>query len=376
MGEDLSYLLEPQNPDQRCGFVAIVGRPNMGKSTLMNHILGQKLSITSKKPQTTRHQIMGIKTEGDLQVIYVDTPGLHKDDGKKALNRYMNKAASDALRDVDLVVFMVDRTAWTEEDQLVLEKLEHARCPVILVVTLPITEFYNSEDCQRNEEKIAKKRQNLMREISLNKGELFEVVDVEVMPESLPAVMSTLINSNCNEFTRSLVVDCGGTTLDMGIVVGEFDDVSAIYGNNEIGVSMVTDAARKALASADSDSSYLVANELIKRRNDLEFVKDVVNDESKLDSILDKIDIKIEELGNAVAYEAKKFAKNPNRVYLVGGGAPLVYPAIMSAYETLGERVVLIKDAQSALARELCLYNTEEEDIHIERETLIEVEDE
>ncbi|MDI3323108.1 GTPase Era [Pontibacterium granulatum] len=134
MGEDLSYLLEPQNPDQRCGFVAIVGRPNMGKSTLMNHILGQKLSITSKKPQTTRHQIMGIKTEGDLQVIYVDTPGLHKDDGKKALNRYMNKAASDALRDVDLVVFMVDRTAWTEEDQLVLEKLERARCPVILVV--------------------------------------------------------------------------------------------------------------------------------------------------------------------------------------------------------------------------------------------------
>lgn len=134
MGEDLSYLLEPQNPDQKCGFVAIVGRPNMGKSTLMNHILGQKLSITSKKPQTTRHQIMGIKTEGDLQVVYVDTPGLHKDEGKKALNRYMNKAASDALRDVDLVVFMVDRTAWTEEDQLVLEKVQRARCPVILVV--------------------------------------------------------------------------------------------------------------------------------------------------------------------------------------------------------------------------------------------------
>ncbi len=134
MGEDLSYLLEPQNPDQRCGFVAIVGRPNMGKSTLMNHILGQKLSITSKKPQTTRHQIMGIKTEGDLQVVYVDTPGLHKDDGKKALNRYMNKAASDALRDVDLVVFMVDRTAWTEEDQLVLEKVQRARCPVVLVI--------------------------------------------------------------------------------------------------------------------------------------------------------------------------------------------------------------------------------------------------
>lgn len=134
MGEDLSYLLEPTNPNQRCGFVAIVGRPNMGKSTLMNQILGQKLSITSRKPQTTRHQIMGIKTEGDLQVVYVDTPGLHKDEGKKALNRYMNKAASEALRDVDLVIFMVDRTAWTDEDQLVLDKVQYARCPVVLVV--------------------------------------------------------------------------------------------------------------------------------------------------------------------------------------------------------------------------------------------------
>ncbi len=134
MAEDLMHLLAPQNRDQRCGFVAIVGRPNVGKSTLMNHILGQKLSITSRKPQTTRHQIMGIKTEGDLQIVYVDTPGLHKDDGKKALNRYMNKAASDALRDVDLVVFIVDRTAWTEEDQMVLDKVKHAKCPVILAV--------------------------------------------------------------------------------------------------------------------------------------------------------------------------------------------------------------------------------------------------
>ncbi len=134
MSDDLMHLLEPQNPNQHCGFVAIVGRPNVGKSTLMNHILGQKLSITSRKPQTTRHQIMGIKTEGDLQIIYVDTPGLHKDDGKKALNRYMNKAASDALRDVDLIVFLVDRTAWTEEDQLVLDKVKNARCPVILAV--------------------------------------------------------------------------------------------------------------------------------------------------------------------------------------------------------------------------------------------------
>ncbi|KDE39560.1 MAG: GTPase Era [Nitrincola lacisaponensis] len=118
----------------RCGFVAIVGRPNVGKSTLLNHILGQKLSITSRKPQTTRHQILGIKTEGADQVIYVDTPGLHKDEKGKALNRFMNQAASDALRYVDLVVFLVDRTRWTEEDEIVLEKLRYVTCPVILVV--------------------------------------------------------------------------------------------------------------------------------------------------------------------------------------------------------------------------------------------------
>jgi len=119
--------------DQKCGFVAIVGRPNMGKSTLMNNILGQKLSITSKKPQTTRHQIFGIKTEQDRQVVYVDTPGLHKEKDI-ALNRYMNKAATEALRGVDLVVFMIDRTAWTEEDQIVLEKVKHSDAPVLLVI--------------------------------------------------------------------------------------------------------------------------------------------------------------------------------------------------------------------------------------------------
>ncbi len=119
--------------ETRCGFVAIVGRPNVGKSTLLNHILGQKLSITSRKPQTTRHQILGIKTEDDVQVVYVDTPGLHLKE-VKAINRYMNKAASDALKDVDLVVFVVDRQRWTAEDDLVLEKVKRARCPVVLAV--------------------------------------------------------------------------------------------------------------------------------------------------------------------------------------------------------------------------------------------------
>jgi len=120
-------------PVTRCGYVAIVGRPNVGKSTLLNHILGQKLAITSRKPQTTRHNMLGIKTEGEIQAVYVDTPGLHKHNDK-ALNRYMNRSATTALKDVDVVVFVVDRMRWTDEDQLVLEKVHHVKCPILLAV--------------------------------------------------------------------------------------------------------------------------------------------------------------------------------------------------------------------------------------------------
>jgi GTP-binding protein Era len=118
---------------ERSGYVAIIGRPNVGKSTLLNYILGQKLSITSRKPQTTRHKIMGIKTENDVQVVYVDTPGMHENHDK-ALNRYMNKAAQSAVKDVDVIVFMIDRTKWTSEDELVLKSLQYVKCPVILAV--------------------------------------------------------------------------------------------------------------------------------------------------------------------------------------------------------------------------------------------------
>lgn len=118
---------------QRTGYVAIVGRPNVGKSTLLNRILGQKLSITSRKPQTTRHQILGIKTEEDLQIIYVDTPGIHKIQDK-AINRYMNKAATTAVKDVDLIVMVIDRMRWTDEDDMVLKTIQSQRAPVVLVV--------------------------------------------------------------------------------------------------------------------------------------------------------------------------------------------------------------------------------------------------
>lgn len=125
--------MEQDMPETRCGYVAIVGRPNVGKSTLLNHILGQKLAITSRKPQTTRHNMLGIKTEGDVQAVYVDTPGLHSG-GETALNRYMNRTAASALKDVDVVVFVVDRNRWTDDDQRVLERLKFVTGPLIVAV--------------------------------------------------------------------------------------------------------------------------------------------------------------------------------------------------------------------------------------------------
>ena len=122
-----------ENQKTYCGFIAIVGRPNVGKSTLLNKILGQKISITSRKAQTTRHRIVGIHTEGAYQAIYVDTPGLHIEE-ERAINRLMNRAASSAIGDVDLIIFVVEGTKWTEDDEMVLNKLRAAKAPVVLAI--------------------------------------------------------------------------------------------------------------------------------------------------------------------------------------------------------------------------------------------------
>jgi len=117
----------------RCGQAALVGRPNVGKSTLLNHLLGQKISITSRKPQTTRHQILGIKTTDQAQIVYVDTPGLHRQE-KRAMNRFMNRAASSAIEGVNVVVFLIEAMKWTDEDQMVLKRLADNKTNVILAI--------------------------------------------------------------------------------------------------------------------------------------------------------------------------------------------------------------------------------------------------
>ena len=124
---------KPETSTHRCGHVAIIGRPNVGKSTLINRLVGQKFSITSRKAQTTRHRLLGIKSSAAAQIIYVDTPGLHAGAGR-ALNRYMNRAASGALVGVDLILFLTEAGRWTDGDDHVLARLADADAPIVVAV--------------------------------------------------------------------------------------------------------------------------------------------------------------------------------------------------------------------------------------------------
>ncbi len=129
----MEEALKQQEEQTRCGYVALVGRPNVGKSTLMNRILGTKVSIVTAKPQTTRQQVAGIKTSDAGQVIYLDTPGIHEA-ASRALNRHMNRIAHAALREVDLVLFLVEADRWSKQDEFVARALAKVDVPVVLVV--------------------------------------------------------------------------------------------------------------------------------------------------------------------------------------------------------------------------------------------------
>ena len=118
---------------RHCGYIAIVGRPNVGKSTLLNHLLRQKISITSRKPQTTRHRIIGISSDATHQCIFVDTPGLHSQ-FTKTLNRVMNETVISVINDVDMILFLVERLTFNNEDEAVLQALQDTRVPILLVI--------------------------------------------------------------------------------------------------------------------------------------------------------------------------------------------------------------------------------------------------
>ncbi len=172
------------NQKKHCGFIAIVGRPNVGKSTLINRLVGQKLSITSRKPQTTRHRIMGVDTRDGYQAVYIDTPGLHIEE-KRAINRLMNRAASSSLTDVELILFLVDGTHWTHDDEMVLNKLKRANLPTILLVN-KVDHVKLKYDLFPHMQEVSKKMDFLeMIPISAKHGMNVDVVEKKVR-ERLP----------------------------------------------------------------------------------------------------------------------------------------------------------------------------------------------
>jgi len=117
----------------KSGMISVIGRTNVGKSTLINKILGQKVFITSRKPQTTRNRLLGIKTKGHSQAVFIDTPGVHSGENR-ALNKYMNKLAFNSILGVDIVIFMLDSLKWTDQDQLILDRLPKDLSHVLLVI--------------------------------------------------------------------------------------------------------------------------------------------------------------------------------------------------------------------------------------------------
>ena len=173
-------------PDHhKCGYIAIIGRPNVGKSTLLNRILGLKLSITSRKPQTTRHNLTGIKTVGNVQMVFVDTPGIHKGQ-TKAINKYMNRMASSALKDVDVIIFVVDRDTWNEHDDWVLQQVSHVSCPVILAV--------NKLDTYENKNDVLPYLASVTEKMNPVLGERLSVVPMSALKgQNLDALESLII---------------------------------------------------------------------------------------------------------------------------------------------------------------------------------------
>ncbi|MBO1530311.1 GTPase Era [Psychrobacter sp. F1192] len=194
--------------DFKAGYVAIVGRPNVGKSTLMNHLLGQKLSITSRKPQTTRHRIHGILTTDEMQAVFVDTPGIHHNE-VRAINERMNKAALSALVDVDLVLFVVDSDQWRDDDLLTLQKLGETDLTIVLVINkadtlsdkgtlLPLIEtFSDSFDFADIVPVSALKNQNLDR---------LEEVIASHLPTALPIYDLEQITDRSERFLASEII--------------------------------------------------------------------------------------------------------------------------------------------------------------------------
>lgn len=220
-----------------------------------------------------------------------------------------------------------------------------------IVVTLPISEYYTSDN-QRNAEKIERKIGNVSGSVNIGGKQKYTFTKVSVLPESIPAVMRQLENDDVIDMEKSLVIDLGGTTLDCGVITGKYDSVNAVHGNPEIGVSIITERVKSALAMAHSETSDYVADLIIQNRKNDDFLSKVINDKTKITHIKDVITESSKYLSSLVLTDIERY-DYVNRVYLVGGGASLIEDAIKSKFSHIKSKVVVIKNPQLALVTEM-----------------------
>lgn len=226
---------------------------------------------------------------------------------------------------------------------------------VELWVTLPVSEYFTL-DMEEHTDNINKKIENLKKDVTFNKDDIFTIKKIHVIPESLPAALSSLEADNVSDLETSLVVDLGGTTLDCGAISGRYKGVSKVSGEPGLGVTLVTTATMNSLKQAGSHTSYYIADQLVKNKDDTKLFETVVNDRSKIDAVKAVITNSIERLSERVIQHLNTY-KGVNRIYLTGGGAPLIYPAIRKAFPLLKDKVKILPEAQLALVTSIAEIN-------------------